>query len=73
MTFTLLCGKIYQKEEKMVEPTEFKEMLKGVTAIMVTPFTDEGEVSEERRPLLARQVARLGSPCPNLMKMKKSS
>jgi len=44
----LLCGKIYQKEEKMVEPTEFKEMLKGVTAIMVTPYTDEGEVSEER-------------------------
>lgn len=32
----------------MVEPTEFKEMLKGVTAIMVTPYTDEGEVSEER-------------------------
>lgn len=32
----------------MVELTEFKEMLKGVTAIMVTPYTDEGEVSEER-------------------------
>lgn len=48
MTFTLLCGRIYQKEEKMVELTEFKEMLKGVTAIMVTPYTDEGEVSEER-------------------------
>lgn len=73
MTFTLLCGKIYQKEEKMVEPTEFKEMLKGVTAIMVTPYTDEGEVSEGGRPLLARQFGRLGSPCPNLMKMKKSS
>ncbi len=58
----------------MVEPTEFKEMLKGVTAIMVTPYTDEGEVSEGGgTPLLARQLARLGSLCPNLMKMKKSS
>jgi len=32
----------------MIESTEFKEMVKGVTAIMVTPFTDEGEISEER-------------------------
>lgn len=32
----------------MVEPGEFKENLKGVTTIMATPFTDEGEVSEER-------------------------
>ncbi len=32
----------------MIEPAEFKEFVKGVTAIMVTPFTDEGELSEER-------------------------
>ncbi len=32
----------------MVKPAEFQELVKGVTAIMVTPFTDEGEVSEER-------------------------
>lgn len=32
----------------MVKPAEFKELVKGVTAIMVTPFTDEGKVSEKR-------------------------
>lgn len=48
----------------MVEPTEFKEMLKGVTAIMVTPYTDEGEVSEERVALAGSPVGPVRLPVP---------
>ena len=48
----------------MVEPTEFKEMLKGVTAIMVTPYTDEGEVSEGGTALTGSPVGPVRLPVP---------